>query len=244
MKPIQQPAPSQADQTYVNHARQMARQLNINSLRDGSWFLQVVRQVVQNYPYDERRQFLQSNYGHLSRAEAADQRIRMITNKSAIAGATVGITMTSNQFASVSSFGIAALLLASSVVVELVYVAWLQTELVLDLSILYGADIDADNTDLMIRIFNYALGSNPKSETISNRESQEAAIKAALIRGGIDVSQEVAEYLGLILLKQTVVKYAVPVASVALGAGYNYHTTYTIGKAAKGYFWQLSDQPR
>ena len=48
--------------------------------------------------------------------------------------------------------------------------------------------------------------------------------------------QKFAQRLGFKILQRTIIKYAVPVASAAVGSGYNYIATKSVGKIAKIHF--------
>lgn len=235
-------------QPSIKTARQMARQLDISSFTDGTWLLKVVQQLVRNYPYERRRQALKDAYGTASAEQIAAKRIQIAARKSALAGATVGLTITSSELVLLASLGMTATVLVSSVGAEIIYLAQLQINLVLELALIYDIPVDPDDTDLMMRVFNYALGSTlknglPDGSDSGNMASQPETLRATLARGGVRFAQETWEFIGLLVLQETLIKYAIPVAAIGIGAGYNYKSTSAVGKAADAYFQELQNGP-
>jgi RNA polymerase subunit RPABC4/transcription elongation factor Spt4/uncharacterized tellurite resistance protein B-like protein len=61
-------------------------------------------------------------------------------------------------------------------------------------------------------------------------------VKKYISKGTLKTVQDFARRLGFKILQRTILKYAVPVASAAVGSSYNYVTTKSVGKIAKTHF--------
>jgi tellurite resistance protein len=90
-------------------------------------------------------------------------------------------------------------------------------------------------------IFGYALGVAPtevigKGLQVAARAGTTSTIKKVVSKGTLEAVQKFAQRLGFKILQRTIIKYAVPVASAAVGSGYNYLTTKSVGQIAKLHF--------
>jgi hypothetical protein len=61
------------------------------------------------------------------------------------------------------------------------------------------------------------------------------SIKQYISKSTLKALQDFARRLGFRILQKTILKYAVPVASAAVGSSYNYVTTKSVGRIAKAH---------
>ncbi len=123
----------------------------------------------------------------------------------------------------------------------MLYLANIQMRLVLDMSVLYDLQLDPEDPEDILMIFGYALGVAPteilgKGLQVAVRAGTTSAIKTVVSKGTLETLQKFAQRLGFKILQRTIIKYAVPVASAAVGSGYNYVTTKSVGQIAKIHF--------
>ncbi|MEI7849969.1 MAG: hypothetical protein WCK35_29520, partial [Chloroflexota bacterium] len=62
------------------------------------------------------------------------------------------------------------------------------------------------------------------------------AIKAVVNKGTLEALVKFGKKIGISLLQKNIIKYAVPIASIAVGSSYNFIATKSVGKIAKIHF--------
>ncbi len=122
----------------------------------------------------------------------------------------------------------------------MLYLAQIQMRLVLDLSVIYDLQLDAEDPEDILMIFGYALGVTPtemlgKGLQAAARAATKGAVKKYISKDTLKAVQKFASRLGFKILQRTILKYAVPVASAAIGSSYNYVTTKSVGRIAKAH---------
>ncbi len=122
----------------------------------------------------------------------------------------------------------------------MLYLSKIQMRLVLDLSVIYDLRLDLEDPEDVLMIFGYALGVTPTAmigkvlEKAAGAGAKEA-VKKYISKGTLKALQDFARRLGFKILQRTILKYAVPVASAAVGSSYNYATTKSVGRIAKAH---------
>jgi len=228
-------------QSIVEGAKEFVQQTKFEDVRTGQWFIQLLRQVVTAYQKNAKAEYFKQKYPGLTNDEIADKLISVTVKYAAIAGAITGVIVSANQLAMLASVGMTAPLFLTSIGVEMVCLAIIQIRLVLDLSVVYDLQLDADDPEDILMIFGYALGVTPteiigKGAQIAATETSKRAIKTFISKGTLKALQEFAKKLGFKILQRTIIKYVVPAVSAAVGSSYNYMTTASIGRIAKEHF--------
>jgi uncharacterized tellurite resistance protein B-like protein len=75
-----------------------------------------------------------------------------------------------------------------------------------------------------------------KGLQVAARAGTTSTIKKVVTKGTREALLKFGKKLGFKILQRTIIKYAVPVASAAVGSGYNYVTTKSVGQIAKLHF--------
>ena len=224
----------------LDEAKQLAKSLNFNEVKSGEWFIHLLRKVIQTYDRNAKATYFQQKYPGLPPDEIADILTTVTVRYATIAGALAGAAATANQIATLSSAGMTAALFLSSIGAEMLYLAQIQMRLVLDLSVVYDLQLDPEDPEDALMIFGYALGVTPteilgKRLQMATGSATKGVIKKYVSKGTLKSIQDFARRLGFKILQRTILKYAVPVASAAVGSGYNYVTTKSIGRIAKAH---------
>jgi tellurite resistance protein/RNA polymerase subunit RPABC4/transcription elongation factor Spt4 len=222
----------------LDQAQQLARSLNFEEVKSGEWFIHLLQKVIQAYDRNARATYFQQKYPGLPPDEIADILIPVAVRYATIAGAITGAAATANQIAALSSAGMTAALFFGSIGAEMLYLAKIQMRLVLELSVVYDLQLDAEDPEDMLMIFGYALGVTPtemlgKGLQVAAGAATKGAVKKYVSKGTLKTLQDFARRLGFKILQRTILKYAVPVASAAVGSSYNYATTKSVGRIAK-----------
>ena len=225
----------------LEDAKTLAKTLNFEEVKSGMWFIKILQQVVRAYDRNARATYFQKKYPGLPPDEIADILTSVTVKYATIAGAIAGVAATANEIAAISSAGLTVSLFVGSMGAEMLYLSNIQMRLVLDMSVLYDLQLDMEDPEDILLIFGYALGVAPaealgKGLQVAARAGTEGAIKKVVSKGTLDALEKFAQRLGFKILQRTIIKYAVPVASAAVGSGYNYIATKSVGKIAKIHF--------
>jgi tellurite resistance protein len=123
----------------------------------------------------------------------------------------------------------------------MIYLARIQMRLVLDLSVVYDLRLDPEDPEDVLMVFGYALGVAPTQVLATGAgkaagEVTKRTVRKYVSKDVLKAVQSFARKLGFKILQRTILKYAVPVVSAAVGGGYNYVTTKSIGEIARSHF--------
>jgi len=224
----------------LDDAKNLAKTLNLEEVKSGEWFIKLLQQVVRAYNRNARATYFQKKYPGLPPDDIADILTTITVRYATIAGAVAGAAATANQIAALSSAGMTAALFIGSIGAEMLYLSQIQMRLVLDLSVVYDLQLDLEDPEDVLMIFGYALGVTPtemigKGLQIAAGAGAKEAVKKYISKGTLQALQDFARRLGFKVLQRTILKYAVPVASAAVGSSYNYATTKSVGRIAKAH---------
>ena len=224
----------------LDQAKQLAKSLNFDDVKNGEWFIHLLRKVIQTYDRNARATYFQQKYPGLQPDEIAAILTSVTVRYATIAGAIAGAAATANQIAALSSAGMTAALFLGSIGAEMLYLAQIQMRLVLDLSVVYDLQLDAEDPEDVLMIFGYALGVTPtemlgKGLQVAAGAATKGAVKKYISKGTLKTITDFARRLGFKILQRTILKYAVPIASAAVGSSYNYATTKSVGRIAKAH---------
>ncbi len=224
----------------LEDAKTLAKTLNFEEVKSGEWFIKLLQQVVRAYDRNASATYFQKKYPGLPPDDIADILTSVAVRFATIAGAVAGAAATANQIAALSSAGMTAALFFGSIGAEMLYLSQIQMRLVLDLSVVYDLQLDPEDPEDVLMIFGYALGVTP-TEIIGKGLQKAAgagakgAVKKYISKGTLQGLQDFARRLGFKILQRTIIKYAVPVASAAVGSSYNYATTKSVGRIAQAH---------
>lgn len=225
----------------LDFADKFVKDIDFKDVQNGKWFLKLLRVVLKTYQKNVHATYFQQKYPGLPADDIADKLISVTTKYAAIGGAIAGIATTASIAGIVASGGISATVWLGSIGTEIVYVSWLQMRLVLDLTVVYDLQIDANDPEDILMIFSYALGVIPSSSlgkgiAIVAGSTTKQAIQKYISGGLLKSLQGFFKQLGFKILKRSLVKFAVPIVSALAGSSYNYITTRSIGRIAKSHF--------
>ncbi|UCE94815.1 MAG: hypothetical protein JSV73_05985, partial [Flavobacteriaceae bacterium] len=222
----------------LNAAKQLAKSLNFDEVKNGEWFIGLLQKVIQAYDRNARATYFQKKYPGLPPDDIADILTSVTVRYATIAGAMAGAATTANQIAALSSAGMTATLFVGTIGAEMLYLSQIQMRLVLDLSVVYDLQLDPEDPEDILMIFGYALGVMPtgllgRGMQVAAGAATKGAVKKYISKGTLKAIQDFARRLGFKILQKTILKYAVPVASAAVGSSYNFATTKSVGRIAK-----------
>jgi len=224
----------------LEDAKTLAKTFNFEEVKSGDWFIKLLQQVVRAYDRNARATYFQKKYPGLQPDDIADILTSVTVRYATIAGAVAGAAATANQIGALGSVGMTAALFVGSIGAEMLYLSQIQMRLVLDLSVVYDLQLDIEDPEDMLMIFGYALGVAPtdmlgKGLQVAAGAAAKGAVKKYVSKGTLKTVQDIARRLGFKILQRTILKYAVPVTSAAIGSSYNYATTKSVGRIAKAH---------
>jgi RNA polymerase subunit RPABC4/transcription elongation factor Spt4/tellurite resistance protein len=225
----------------LDEARQFAETLDFDDVKSGQWFVNLLTKVVHTYNRNARATYFQRKYPGLPSDDIADILTSVTIRYAAIAGALTGVAAGASQIATLASAGMTMPIFLGSIGAEMLALSYIQMRLVLDLSVIYDLQLDPDDPEDVLMIFGYALGVTPtelvgKGLQTAAAAGAKGAVKQYISKGTLKAIQDFARRLGFKILQRTILKYAVPGASAAVGSGYNYVTTKSVGRIAKAHF--------
>jgi tellurite resistance protein/RNA polymerase subunit RPABC4/transcription elongation factor Spt4 len=224
----------------LDDAKTLAKTFKFEDVKSGEWFIKLLQQVVRAYDRNAKATYFQKKYPGLSPDDIVDILTSVSARYAAIAGAVAGAAATANQVAALSSAGMTAALFIGSIGAEMLYLSQIQMRLVLDLSVVYDLQLDPEDPEDVLMILGYVLGVTPtemigKGLQIAAGAGAKGVVKKYISKGTLQALQDFARRLSFKILQSTILKYAVPVASAAVGSSYNYVTTKSVGRIAKAH---------
>jgi len=225
----------------LEEAKVLAKSFGFEKVKNGEWFMALLKQVVKAYNRNARAAYFQKKYPGLSAGEIADILTSVTVRYATIAGAVAGVAASANEIGALASGGMTAALFVGTVGAEMLYLSNIQMRLVLDMSVLYDLQLDPEDPEDILMIFGYALGVAPtellgKGLQVAARAGTENGIKKVVTKGTREAVVKFAQRLGFKIGQGSIIKFAVPLASAAMGSGYNYLTTKSVGQIAKLHF--------
>jgi hypothetical protein len=236
----------------MDEAKNTAKALKLEEIKSGEWFTKLLQKVVENYDRNARATYFQKKYPGLSPDEIAEILTSVTVRYASIAGAIAGGAATANEITALSSLGLTVPLFVGTIGAEMLYLSNIQMRLVLDMSVLYDLQLDTEDPEDILLIFGYALGVTPveligKGAQVIAGSGTKTSIKKVLSKGTLQTLKAFGKRLGIKILQGDIIKFAVPFASAAVGSGYNYITTKSVGEIAKIHFknrGKVSDELR
>ena len=224
----------------LSEAKEFAKATNIDDVKSGQWFISLLTKVAKTYDQNVRAEYFQKKYPGLPPDEIADILISVTVKYATIAGGVAGAAVTANQIAALSTAGATVALMAGSIGAEMIFLARIQMRLVLDIAVLYDLQLNADDPEDILMVFGYALGVVPTEMVGKGLQKAAAAgtqqaIRKYVSKGTLKTIQTFGKRIGMKILQRSIIKYAVPVVSAAVGSTYNYYTTKTIGQISKAH---------
>jgi tellurite resistance protein/RNA polymerase subunit RPABC4/transcription elongation factor Spt4/uncharacterized protein (DUF697 family) len=224
----------------LDKAKQLAKSFNIEDVKSGEWFIQLLQKVIRAYDRNATAAYFQQKYPGLPPDDIAEILTSVTVRYATIAGAVTGVVASANQISALASAGMTAAIFVGAIGAEMLYLAQIQMRLVLDLSVVYDLQLDPEDPEDVMMIFGYALGVTPtamlgRGIQVAAGAAAKGAVKEYISKGTLKALQDFARRLGFRILQKTILKYAVPVASAAVGSSYNYVTTKSVGRIAKAH---------
>ena len=213
--------------------------------RSGEWLPRLIAKSFKNYWERADYEHFRSKYAGADADTIAGRLIGVAAKNAAALGAATGAAISADEFAGAATAGLAlpagiAIGLAS-ISVEAVGLVHIWLKLVANLGRLYAVPLDPDDPEDILTILAFALGGG--TAEVAGKAGMKVGSKSAalgmksIFKGEVLAAiKKIAAKLGVKILQRQILKYTVPVASIGLGAGWNYWATKWIGRIAIKHF--------
>ena len=217
-------------------------------LKSGSWFYDFARSTFRSYYERATPEYLQEKYPGKDARFIADRLIRVAAKNAMLLGSVTGAAISADELAGLFTAGEGGIGLPGNVLLglaaagaELVLLVRFQLQMVAGLARLYGVELDPEDPEDVLTVFTFALGGSLAERAgrlgmkIGARATRRM-VERRMRREMLAPWKLVGERVGAKLASRSLLKYAVPMASVGIGAAWNYTTTRALGRLARRHF--------
>ncbi len=223
-------------------------------LKSGSWFHDFARSTFKNYYERCTPEYLREKYPGRDEEFIADRLIRVAAKNALVLGTVTGAAISADEVAGLVTAGEGGIGLPGNVLLglaaagaELLLLVRFQLQMVAGLARIYGVELDPEDPEDVLTVFCFALGGSLADHAgrLGMRIGAQATRRAVERRIRRDVLAPwklIGERVGAKLAGRSLLKYAVPLVSVGIGATWNYAATRAIGRLARRHFQERARQ--
>lgn len=216
--------------------------------KSGAWLLKLIRKSFGNYYERANAEYFREKYPRLDTDAIVKKLTSVASRNSAILGGVVGAAVSTNEILALLTATAGGVSLPANVAIafaaiaaEAVLLVRMQLQLVANVAKLYGVPLDPEDPEDILTILAFAAGGSVaevagKAGMKIGGRLTEKAVRRYVSKQVLVALKSVGRKLGIKILQRTIIKYAVPVASMAIGAGWNYVATRAVGRIAKKHF--------
>lgn len=225
----------------LDELREEAKNYSASEIKDGGWFVRFLSYALRNYAEQVDAEYFKRKYPNLPPDAIVDRLIQLAQRYSAIEGGLTAsaysgaIALTIGSHGGASPVTLPAAL--ASFTVDLFYVTRLQLRLAYDLSVLYGFKIDLDDSEDVYDLLRVAFGIKAGEALRSGiaklaPEATRQGVKY-VAKGATLAWLRALPVVGKYLLQRNIIKFAIPVISIPISAGFNHYSTGAIARMAR-----------
>jgi hypothetical protein len=219
--------------------RDAARQLGVDSLRDGSWFRKVIAAHVKKHAAEVHADHWDRVYPGLDIEQRAQAQIRRVVRKTVATAVAASTLSSAGELASLFSEGLAAPIGIPATILAMTmegtYTSLLQIDLACDLASIYGVPFDPDDVGEVATLFALALEVDVKKKAPGEGEGDPEQPRGLTSKLMELEDGDLAKKIGRKLLEDAVIKNVLPVVGIAVAARWNYLGTRRLAVAVRKY---------
>jgi len=217
-------------------------------LKSGNWFYEFARSTFRTYYERATPEYLQEKYPGEDAEFIADRLIRVAAKNAMLLGSLTGVAISADEMAGLLTAGEGGVGLPGNILLglaaigaELVLLVKFQLQMVAGLARLYGVELDAEDPEDLLTVFTFALGGSIADQAgrmgmrVGARATRQM-VERRMRRELFVPWKMIGKRVGAKLASRSLVKYAVPMVSVGIGAAWNYATTRAMGRLARRHF--------
>lgn len=222
-------------------------------LKSGLWFQDFARSTFKSYYDRATPEYLREKYPGMDDEFIADRLIRMAAKNALVLGTVTGAAISADEVAGLVTAGEGGIGLPGNVLLglaaagaELLLLVRFQLQMVAGLARIYGVELDPEDPEDVLTIFCFALGGSLADHAgrLGMRLGAQATRRAVerRLRREFSPWKLIGERVGAKLAGRSLLKYAVPLVSVGIGAAWNYAATRALGRLARRHFQERARQ--
>ena len=216
--------------------------------KSGEWFLKLVNQSFHAYYEKANCEYFRTKYPGADDGTLIKKLTEVAAKNAAILGGIVGAAVAADEIATLVTGAEGGVGLPANIAIaltavagELILLTRLQLQLVANIAKIMEVPLDPKDPEDILVIFAFAVGGSVaeaagKGGMKVGAKLATAGIKSTLKKDILKFLKDFARKLGYKLLQRTIIKYAMPIVSVGIGATWNYASTRTVSKIAKRHF--------
>jgi len=231
-------------QGELNQAQEFAKSISLEDIKSGEWFVKLIHLALKKYREQVNAAYFQEKYPGLPPDAIVDRRIDLAQKYATLEGGSTAAAYTAAVVATIGSQGGASPLTIPAALtafaVDLSYTSLLQLRLAYDISVIYGKPLDYDDPEDLYDLLVLAFGIKAGEAFSGSLQKLSPEAVRILIKKTVTGSRlewlKALPVVGKFLLQRNLIKMAIPVVGIGLGAGVNYFYTGSVGKRAKNMF--------
>ncbi|MDF1811213.1 MAG: hypothetical protein P1V20_03335 [Verrucomicrobiales bacterium] len=220
-----------------------------NAFISGDWFLRLVQKSFRNYWDRATPEYFSAKYGNTDEQFLIRKLTKTASRNAMALGAAAGAAISADQIAGLAGIPLTggvslptALAVAGTVVTaEALLLTRLQLKLVARIGRAMNIPLDPDDPEDILTVMAFAVGgaAADAAGTVGMKIGGHAAktlIRKHISKETLKAVQRVAAKIGVKILQRTIIKYAVPAVSIAIGGGWNFGSTKLVASTAQKHF--------
>jgi uncharacterized protein (DUF697 family) len=220
------------------------------TIKSGKWLWFIIERSFKNYWEHASAEYFYAKFPNLDADQIAEKLITVAAKNASILGGIIGATVSTDEIVGLltgfeGGVGLPAniAIAGASLSAEAIQLVRIQLQLVANLGKLYGAPLDPDDPEDILTILAFALGGG--AATAAGTAGMQVGGKAAgfgakklFAKDLLATLKKIASKVGVKILQRSIVKYTVPLVSIAIGSGWNYLATRSVGQISIRHFKQ------
>ena len=218
------------------------------AFKSGEWFNNLIQKALLSYWSKADSRYFRDKYPNLNEDQLAKKIIALTAKNAAAIGGATGVAMSTNEVVALltgaeGGIGLPAniAIAAASIGGEIISVTHCQLKMIADLGKLYQVPLDAEDPEDIWIIFAYAMGGSVAELAGAfgmrvGGNLTKTTIKKVISKEVLKQIQKIGRIIGVKILQKSIIKYAVPIMSIAIGSSWNYVSTKSVGKIAQRHF--------
>ena len=221
--------------------------------KSGEWLLKLIQKSLSIFVKNANAEYFRKKYPGKD-VEFIVRKLTSVTARNtAIIGAITGAAVSADEIGAiaieVASEGSATpevlpgavAIAVAAIAAEAFLVTRLQLQLVANIAKLYKVPLDPEDPEDILVILPFALGGAAAEEAGKfgakiGAKATEKLIRKYVRKEFLSAIKRIAKKAGLKILQKDIIKYASPVASIAIGSAWNYYSTKMVGELARRHF--------
>jgi uncharacterized protein (DUF697 family) len=218
------------------------------AFKSGEWLFRLIQKSFRNYWERANAEYFKNKYSSQDEDFIAKKLTKVTARNAAFIGAATGAVVSTDEIVAFLTGGEGGVGIPANVALaltamasEAVLLVRFQLKLVANLGKLYGVPLDPDDPEDILVILAFAVGGSAaeaagKVGMKVGGKLAKVAVKKYISKEVLEALKRLGAKLGVKILQRTILKYTVPVVSIAIGTGWNHVSTRAVGKIAKKHF--------